>query len=42
LRAMSSTHWTGTRINDTLENKDSFTMALMPRLRTRSAESVLL
>lgn len=32
LRAMSSEHWTGTKINETLENKDSFTMALMPRL----------
>lgn len=32
LRAMSSKHWTGSVINDTLENKDAFTMALMPRL----------
>jgi hypothetical protein len=32
LRAMSSAHWTGTRIDETLENTDSFTMALMPRL----------
>lgn len=32
LRAMNSEHWTGTKINETLENKDAFTMALMPRL----------
>lgn len=32
LHAMNSTHWTGTRVNETLENKDAFTMALMPRL----------
>lgn len=32
LRSMSSKHWTGSVINDTLENKDAFTMALMPRL----------
>lgn len=32
LRAMNSEHWTNTKINETLENKDAFTMALMPRL----------
>jgi hypothetical protein len=29
---MNSEHWTGTKINEALENKDAFTMALMPRL----------